>query len=320
MTIGNEIKVSVCVVTYNQDNYIAECLESLVKQETDFNFEIIVGEDCSIDSTRAIVQSYSEKYPMLIVPIFHKENVGAVENIKQVYLKARGQYIAHIDGDDLAMPGKLQKQFDTLEFHSDCNVCTHDVYKVDNFGKKLKSSIRFPEKKYTLFDLYNHLPFFSHSSKMFRNKYNPEFWNELLSERYILDLDIHIENLADGKIFHLGDYYGKYRVETGISYAGKKINPILSLGAERVFEKGKIIFKNDPKKFEIIKKLYAKSMLACAYEYAINDENVDKFKIYVRKSVNEKRIGLIQYIFELGMFFPKVFFQLLKIRNKIRKE
>ena len=82
---NTDIQVSVCVVTYNQENYIAECLESLVSQQTEFKFEIIVGEDCSTDRTREIVQKYIEKYPDLIVPLFYKKNVGAVENIKQVY-------------------------------------------------------------------------------------------------------------------------------------------------------------------------------------------------------------------------------------------
>lgn len=315
----NEIKVSVCVVTYNQEEYLAECLESLIHQKTDFNFEIIVGEDCSTDGTRTIVESYFEKYPNLIVPILYEKNVGAVENIKQVYLKARGKYIAHMDGDDLAMEGKLQMQFDALEFHLDCNVCTHDVFRIDKDGRNLKKNINFPEKKYDLFDLFCHLPFFSHSSKMFRNKYSSSFWNELLSEEYILDLDIHIANLIDGDIYHIGDYYGKYRVETGISFVGKKINPILPMGAERAFKKGKVIFQNDVDKLDIIKRLYARSMLGCAYEYAINDGDIEKFREYVWKSINEKRIGLIQVFFELGLFFPKIFFKLLITRHKIRK-
>ncbi|NUE94748.1 glycosyltransferase, partial [Acinetobacter seifertii] len=81
----NEIKVSICVVTYNQEKYLAECLEKLVHQQTNFSFEIIIGEDCSTDNTRAIVQEYYEKYPDLIIPILYKENVGAIENILQVY-------------------------------------------------------------------------------------------------------------------------------------------------------------------------------------------------------------------------------------------
>ena len=128
----DDIKVSVCVVTYNQEKYIAECLDSLVSQETDFKFEIIVGEDCSTDGTRAIVQQYVDKYPDIVKPIFHKNNVGAVENIKQVYIAAKGRYIAHIDGDDMALPTKLQEQFNILEKNPQAIICSHNMLEVVN--------------------------------------------------------------------------------------------------------------------------------------------------------------------------------------------
>lgn len=102
MKMESDIQVSVCVVTYNQENYLVECLESLVKQQTNFKFEIIIGEDCSTDNTRTIVQSYAEKYPNLIIPLFHEKNIGPFDNIKEVYRKAQGKYIAHMDGDDFA--------------------------------------------------------------------------------------------------------------------------------------------------------------------------------------------------------------------------
>lgn len=318
MNIENEIKVSVCVVTYNQENYIAECLESLINQVTNFKYEIIVGEDCSTDSTRAIVQSYVEKYPDLIVPLFYEKNVGPVENLKRVYKAAKGKYIAHMDGDDLALPNKLQKQFEILEKNIDCNICSHDVIRIDKFGNNIKNDFTYPESKYSLFDLYKRLPFFTHSSKMFRNKYSNEYYENLLKDSELLDLDLHIDQALDGDIYHIASTLGAYRVNVGVTLTSKrKINPALPLGAERAFEKGKIIFQKDSEKLEIIKKLYAKSMLGCAYEYAVNDGNVDKFRIYVRKSVNAKRIGLIQFIFELGVLFPRFFFQLLKIRNRI---
>ena len=86
----DDIKVSVCVVTYNQEKYIAECLDSLVSQETDFKFEIIVGEDCSTDGTRAIVQQYVDKYPDIVKPIFHDQNVGAAQKARKEVPEAVG--------------------------------------------------------------------------------------------------------------------------------------------------------------------------------------------------------------------------------------
>lgn len=320
MNIENEIKVSVCVVTYNQENYIAECLESLVNQVTSFKFEIIVGEDCSTDSTRAIVQNYAEKYPDLIVPVFYKENVGAVENIKQVYKKARGKYIAHMDGDDLALPYKLQMQFDVLESHQNCNVCSHDMVRIDSLGRPKRFNWIYSEGIYSLFDLYEKLPFFAHSSKMFRNKYSNQYWDNLLNKPYILDIDVHVSNAEDGDIYHIGQFLGKYRIDIGVSISNQKINPILPLGIKRVFEKGFLLFKNQPKKIEELKKKYALSMLQCAYNYAIYNKDPDLFKEYVDLSISVRYIGLKQYIFKFATFFPGIFFKLFQLRSKLNNQ
>lgn len=318
MNTKKDILVSVCVITYNQEEYIAECLESLIAQQTNFNFEIIVGEDCSLDNTRSIIQVYVDKYPDLIKPLFYKSNVGAVENLKQVYIKAKGKYIAHIDGDDIALPNKLQKQFDILEKNADCNVCTHDMIRIDAKSINQNNDWVYPENTYDLFDLYHKLPFFAHSSKMFRNKYPSSFWEELLSENYILDIDIHVANTLDGKIFHIGKLLGGYRVGTGISFEAN-VNPILPLGAKRLFDKALIIYKDEPKKLAQIESLYAHAMLQCAYNYAVFDKSSVLFKEYVNLSLDRKFIGITQLFFKLATYFPSLSFALFRLRSLTRQ-
>lgn len=111
-----DIKVSVCVITYNQEEYIAECLQSLVDQETDFPFEIIVSDDCSTDRTREIIDVYVAKYPNLIKKCYQEVNVGACENIVSTYMKASGEYIAICEGDDFwTSKLKLAKQCELLD-------------------------------------------------------------------------------------------------------------------------------------------------------------------------------------------------------------
>lgn len=317
MNIPNNIQVSVCIVTYNQEKYIAECLESLVTQRTNFSFEIIVGEDCSTDNTRSIVKQYAEKYPELIVPLLYDKNVGAVENVKQVYQKAKGKYIAHLDGDDLALPNKLQKQFDILEKNIDCNVCSHDMVRIDVKGVNQKNDWTYPENIYKLFDLYQKLPFFAHSSKMFRNKYEHLFWDDLLNEKYILDIDIHVANTLDGNIFHIGELLGGYRIDTGISFEDK-VNPALPLGMKRVYDNAVIFFKNDPEKLLQIEKKYAHALLQYAYNYAVFDKDPKYFKEYVNLSLKRKYIGIVQLIFKLATYMPSLFFPLFRIRSKMR--
>lgn len=313
---SHDIQVSVCVVTYNQEEYIAECLESLIAQQTNFDFEIIVGEDCSTDSTRSIIQTYVDKYPDLIVPLFYEVNVGVVENLKQVYINAKGKYIAHLDGDDLALPNKLQKQFDILEKHLDCNICSHDVIRINDMGIDQNNSWIYPEGFYDLFDLYRKLPFFSHSSKMFRNKYDINFWNEVLNDSKILDIDVHIANCIDGNIYHIGELLGAYRINTGVSMIKGKINPVLPIGIRRVFDKGLVIFKSDLLKSNELKEIYAYAMLSQAYHYAIIDKDSNLFKEYVYKSIEIKKIGFIQKLFLFATYFPKLSVYLFSMRAK----
>ena len=315
----NPIQVSVCVVTYNQENYIIECLDSLVSQHTNFKFEIVIGEDASTDNTRAIVQRYVEKYPDLIVPIFHEKNVGAGENVKQVYEKARGKYIAHVDGDDMALPNKLQKQFDILEANPDCNLCSHDVKQIEADGKLRRKIWTYPEGKYDLFDFYKKLPFFAHSSKMFVNKYNSEFWDKIFHKPYALDIDIHVAQLEDGHIYHIGEALGVYRIGSGMSAQDAKFNELLPLASERVFEKGLVLFKEDKEKLATIRDLYALAMLQCAYSYAIYDKDSQLFNLYVNKSIQQSSIGIKQKIFKVATFCPSIFFRLFLLRSKIRQ-
>ena len=122
--------VSVCVCTYNQEHYIADCLESIVTQETTFPYEVIVGDDASTDRTSEIVADYARRYPDRIVNIRYPANIGPFKNYVETHNRARGRFIAHIDGDDLMRPGKLQAQADFLLHNPDFTVTWHrmDVF------------------------------------------------------------------------------------------------------------------------------------------------------------------------------------------------
>ncbi len=128
-------KVSVCVVTYNQDKYIRQCLQSIVDQDVDCDLEVIVADDCSGDDTRCIIEEFQNRYPKIIKPIFHDRNMGAVKNFIYVHQMALGQYVAHMDGDDYALPGKIQKQVDILDADLRCNAVWHRVDYFDDNGR-----------------------------------------------------------------------------------------------------------------------------------------------------------------------------------------
>ena len=133
------IMVSVLCATYNQDKYIEETLESLVRQKTDFNFEIIVHDDASTDKTPFILKKYKEKYPSLVKIITQNENQYSkgVSITREFLLPvAKGKYFAFCEGDDFWIDEyKLQKQVDYMESHPNCSFCTHNSISVDESGK-----------------------------------------------------------------------------------------------------------------------------------------------------------------------------------------
>ncbi len=116
----NKKKVSVVIATYNQERFLPHTLESVVKQKVDFDFEVLVGDDCSSDKTAEIITEYAKKYPDIIIPIIREKNLGMAGNIKDLMMRAKGEYIAFIEGDDYWLDeNKLQIQVDFLDANPD---------------------------------------------------------------------------------------------------------------------------------------------------------------------------------------------------------
>jgi glycosyltransferase involved in cell wall biosynthesis len=127
--------VSIWMIAYNQEKFIAQALESALMQITNFAFEIVISEDCSTDGTRDIIKKYEEMYPTIVCATYLKKNVGAVRNAFEFsWPRCKGKYCAVLEGDDYwSDPFKLQKQVDFLEenqeygmIHSRVNVVNSD--------------------------------------------------------------------------------------------------------------------------------------------------------------------------------------------------
>ena len=122
------MKVSVLTITYNHEKYIAQAIESVLIQEVNFDYELVIGEDCSTDKTREIVIDYQRKYPHKIRLLLNEKNLGMHRNFAQTYHACRGQYIAVLEGDDFwTSPHKLQKQVDFLDNNPDFAICFHNM-------------------------------------------------------------------------------------------------------------------------------------------------------------------------------------------------
>ena len=113
--------VSISMATYNHERHISQAIESVLAQKTDFECELIIGEDCSPDGTRAICEKYAREHPGRIRLLPAERNLGMHLNGRRLLKECRGRYIAFLDGDDhWTDPRKLQRQMDYLESHPEC--------------------------------------------------------------------------------------------------------------------------------------------------------------------------------------------------------
>ena len=222
------LKVSVCVVTYNQEKYIRQCLQSIVNQETDFDFEVIVADDCSTDGTRAIVQEFVGRYPEVVKPIFHEKNIGAYKNFVFVHQQPIGKYIAHMDGDDYCLPGKLQAQATYLDANPHCSIVWHRVKILnlsnnqiyDDFNIKTNiDGLKFFRKDILLIGSIG-----CHSSKMYRSNKEPIRY----TGQEVLDFYTDVEQIGRGYATILDGRYGVYRRGVGIASGTKTLEIYLS--------------------------------------------------------------------------------------------
>lgn len=131
-SVPDNVLVSVCVQTYNHEAFIKDCLNGILNQNTNFDFEILLGEDDSQDDTRNICEEYADKHPDKIRLFLHSRqnviNIGGKPtgrfNLLNNLNESKGKFIAICEGDDYwTDPDKLQKQLDFLESHNEYSAC-----------------------------------------------------------------------------------------------------------------------------------------------------------------------------------------------------
>ncbi|MHB8528493.1 MAG: glycosyltransferase family 2 protein [Caulobacteraceae bacterium] len=210
MTVESAIpKISVCIITYNHSAFIGDCLKSVVDQQTDFPFEIIVGDDCSTDGASEIVQDYAYRFPGLIKVLHPDRNRGATQNYLTTHNAARGEYVAHMDGDDLALPGKLARQAALLDSRPDLVACGHKVGVILEDGTPTGES--FPRKLEREFHVGKvikcGMPFIT-SSLMYRRAYR----SVTTATEELFDWYLLTDIMSAGRGGYLSEQLGLYRV------------------------------------------------------------------------------------------------------------
>jgi glycosyltransferase involved in cell wall biosynthesis/RimJ/RimL family protein N-acetyltransferase len=245
--------VSICIPTYNHGKYIRKCLEGVMMQQTGFSFEVIIGEDCSTDDTRSIVQEFELRYPGIIKPIYHEKNVGPQRNAYEFcWPRLTGKYIAVCEGDDYwTDPHKLQKQVDFLEANEDFVLCFHEVRTVNEKDEVLREEAG----GFKVFDwksiFYQHI---ATMSVVFRNCI-PCTHKDFIHVTYG-DLFLFTVLSKYGKLAELGFVGGNYRKHAGGLYGGRTMADKYKGSIEtRKFMKRSSLFNEEQKK-EIVKAMW----------------------------------------------------------------
>ncbi len=234
MVIGEQVppvELTVLTMTYNHEKYIAECMDSVLAQETTFPVRHIVLDHCSADDTPNIVAAYAEKYPSIQPILLSKRRPS--ENVMGLFLRCRTKYAALCDGDDYYIdPHKLQKQIDFLENHPRCALCFHPVAVFFEDGREMgvfPSSKMLPRggihEEYYLSDLFKG-NMIQTNTVVYRWRFQEGIPNWFRPDLCPGDWYWHLLHAEQGKIGFLPDIMSVYRRHDTALYKDSFINPL----------------------------------------------------------------------------------------------
>ena len=208
------VRVSVAMITYNHERYIEQAVRSVLTQKVSFRYEIIIGEDCSTDGTRKILNELQRQHPDRIRVLEHPRNLGMLPNFVATLHACRGEYVALLEGDDYWVDDtKLQQQVDFLDAHPECSICHTNAYRV--IGDQSPASAEAihlkppPQPMSTGHLLNGHMCVTC--TMMYRNRLLDEF-PDWFTAGYSGDWTLQLLNLRYGVAGYLDQRMGAYRI------------------------------------------------------------------------------------------------------------
>ena len=222
MSYNTKFKVSVFILAYNQEKYIAQTIEAILAQNTNFEFNLIIGEDCSTDTTLNIIKEYQKNNPNRIKVITSNKNVGLIQNFIRTIKACDGKYIAICDGDDYWIDqNKLQTQVDFLEANLDYSLVFTDKNDLYTDGNLISPTVTKSDTT-TFADLVkgNYIP---SVTALFKNVFYKKDLPNWLEKYPYGDWPVYLMLLKDGgKIKYLKLITANYRKDSGITTSLRK--------------------------------------------------------------------------------------------------
>lgn len=203
--------ISVCIATYNQQNYIRDAVMSVLAQRAPaiFDLEVLVGDDGSTDATPSILKALAEQYGDCLTVLTHSPNIGGTENYQALIRLAKGDYLAHLDGDDYWLPGKLVAQLSFLKANPVCTAVYGQALTFTPDGQWVGLFCEDQPHQFDLDYLVEKGNFLNHSSLVYRSCMRQKI---LAIQAPFIDYRINIELASSGLLGFISSPLVLYRV------------------------------------------------------------------------------------------------------------
>ncbi|MDN8555949.1 glycosyltransferase family 2 protein [Citrobacter werkmanii] len=293
------VRVSICCITYKQQQYIAQAIDSFLMQETAFPFEIIIGEDNGCDGTLAILAEYKKRYPKIINVLTSDKNIGMNANLLRVFNAAKGAYIALCEGDDYWIDKhKLTIQYHEMLKHPEVDFSFHKSACVLD-GKEVKVLSQGDKiRVFTSEDMFEHIGMIAATSSYMFSK---EIINKLpqwFSKAEVGDFFLEVYGMKDAGGLYIPDKMSVYRT-SAINSWSSQINR---------FERYITIFNKLIENFnwcrndfpgDLIDRRIAKICIMVATRCLLENEN-ELFSYYVNKATSTyKYVSRKHFVYNL---------------------
>jgi glycosyltransferase involved in cell wall biosynthesis len=313
--------VSICCSVYNHEKYIEDAIKSFLMQKTNFKYEVLIHDDASTDKTAEIIKRYELVYPNIIKPFYAKENEYLKGFRRGSRIKrAKGKYIAICEGDDYWTDiNKLQKQFDYMQKHPECSLCTHAVQRVNpEKTKKICEDRPYKESRVckTQDIILGGGEFFGTSSLFYRKrliKSPPQWYYDFPVGDYALQIYLALK----GTVYYIDDFMSCYR---WLVPGGWVFNQVFSVNSKKKkinYQMGLI------KSFKQIR-----NTIDCSYKKTLNyavlksEWEIDFLNGHYCLMLSEKYLEILNnlsYIQKLkirfGCYFPALYNLLFRLKE-----
>lgn len=311
--------VSIKCMTYNQEKYIADALDSFLMQKTTFPFEVVVHDDASTDNTASIIAEYQKRFPNIIRPIYEEENQyskgnGVINRIIDSHI--RGKYVAMCEGDDYwTDKNKLQKQYDAMERNLGVDICAHAVRKINASSGKVLGIVA-PERTDGIIQITAVIAGgggFVGTNSLF---YRKSAFDNVLPFRKLLEIDytLQVQGALRGGMLYLSDCMSDYRFMSEGSWSSRYNDEdvVNSINLRWKAMTDQLDFDTDGKYHDIITKYMDLREVERLFRFR-HYKDLKKYR-YIVKSLDKNEQG--RYFVMIN--FPRVYSVLKQIRDRIK--